>query len=157
MSQRLNYCKAAPELLRAMMEVEKLLEASGIDSTIRHLVKIRASQINGCAFCIDMHWKDARAAGESEMRLYSLDAWRESPFYSEQEQAALEWTESLTRVSETHAPDDVFELVRAQFDDKQLAELTWAIAAINAWNRMAIGFRAQPGAYKPAPHASSSQ
>ncbi len=157
MTQRMNYYKAAPELLKAMLEVENRLESSGIDSTIRHLVKLRASQINGCAFCIDMHWKDARAAGESEMRLYSLDAWRESPFYSEPERAALEWTESLTRVSETHAPDEAYELVRAQFDDKQLAELTWAIAAINAWNRMAIGFRAQPGAYRPASLASAAQ
>src|SRR5690606_39961442 len=113
-------------------------------------VKLRTSLINGFAYCIDMHWKDARAAGESEQRLYALDAWRESPFYSERERAALEWTESLTHISRTHAPDDVFERVRAQFGAKELVALTWAIAAINAWNRIASAFRSEPGTYKPA-------
>jgi AhpD family alkylhydroperoxidase len=132
-----------------MLGLERSIHASGLEPALLHLLKLRASQINGCAYCIDMHWKDARAGGESEMRLYALDAWRESPFYNEREQAALEWTEALTLVAETHAPDETFARVRAQFDDKQLADLTWAIAAINAWNRVAIGFRATPGAYKP--------
>lgn len=156
MSQRLNYYKAAPELFRAMMAAEEALNASSVDASLRHLIKLRASQINGCAFCIDMHWKDARAAGESEMRLYSLAAWRETPFYTERERAALEWTEALTNISQTHAPDDAYELAHAHFDDKELAELSWAIALINAWNRMAIAFRAEPGAYKPRAHAVAS-
>lgn len=147
MSQRLNYMHASPEGFKAMMALETHCKAA-VEPMLLHLVKLRASQINGCAFCIDMHWKDARAAGETEMRLYSLDAWRETSFYTEKERAALAWTESLTRVSETHAPDEDYEVVRAQFSDKELADLTWAIAGINAWNRVAIAFRSEPGQYK---------
>jgi len=149
MKTRMEYWKIAPGAFKAMSSLEAYLRESGLDKGLLHMVKLRASQINGCAYCIDMHWKDARAGGESEMRLYALDAWRESPFYNEREQAALEWTEALTLVADTHAPDESFARVRAQFDDKQLADLTWAIAAINAWNRVAIGFRATPGAYRP--------
>src|SRR6185369_2629864 len=117
------------------------VRASGLEPNLLHMVKLRASQINGCAYCIDMHWKDARAAGETEMRLYALNAWHESPFYTERERAALEWTDALTLVQQTHAPDAAYERARAQFNDRELADLTWAIAAINAWNRMGIGFR----------------
>ena len=149
MEQRIEYTKVAPGVYQAMQALGKYLSQSGLEPGLQDLVKLRASQINGCAYCIDMHWKDARAAGESEMRLYALDAWRESPFYTESEQAALEWTEALTLIATTHAPDDSFARVRAQFDEKQLASLTWAIAAINAWNRIAIAFRATPGQYAP--------
>jgi AhpD family alkylhydroperoxidase len=147
MTQRLNYVNASPDPFKAMAALDKLL-SSGVEPTLFHLVKLRASQINGCAYCIDMHWKDARAGGETEQRLYGLDAWRESPYYTEKERAALAWTESLTLVSETNAPDSDFAGVREHFDDRQLADLTWTIAAINAWNRVAIGFRSVPGAYK---------
>lgn len=150
MQHRMNYPKASPDAYKAMLGMETYLNTCGLDHALLHLIKLRASQINGCAFCIDMHWKDARAGGETEQRLYALDAWRESPFYTDRERAALAWTDALTNISSTHAPDDAFEQVRAQFDDKGLADLTWAIAAINAWNRMAIAFRAVPGRYQPA-------
>ena len=145
----MNYPKASPEAFRAMMGVETYLHGCGIEPSLLHILKLRASQINGCAYCIDMHWKDSRAAGEPEHRLYALDAWRESPFYTERERAALAWCESLTNISATHAPDEDFAAVRAHFDDKSLVDLTWIIAAINAWNRMAIAFRAVPGKYQP--------
>jgi AhpD family alkylhydroperoxidase len=153
MPQRLNYFGAAPEGLKAMMDLERYLAASSIDHTLRHLVKLRASQINGCAYCIDMHWKDARAAGETEQRLYGLDAWRESPtYYTPREMAALAWTEALTKITEGHASDAVFEQVRPHFNDRELADLSLVISTINAWNRLAIGFRAEPGKYKPGMH-----
>ena len=112
------------------------------------MLKLRASQINGCAFCIDMHWKDAKAAGETEQRLYGLNAWRESPYYSEKERAALEWAENVTLVSETHIPDDVYARVRSQYSEKEIVDLTLAIGMINLWNRVAISFRAEPGQYQ---------
>jgi AhpD family alkylhydroperoxidase len=146
--KRLDYVKAAPAAFKAMLALEHYLGTS-VDRTIVNLVKLRASQMNGCAFCIDMHWKEARASGETEQRLYGLDAWRESPYYTERERAALTWTEALTNVSSTHAPDDDYALARAHFDDKGIADLTWAVAAINAWNRVAIGFRSTPGVYQP--------
>lgn len=145
----MNYVKASPDAFKAMMGVETYLHSCGLEPALLHILKLRSSQINGCAYCIDMHWKDSRAAGEPEHRLYALDAWRESPFYTERERAALAWCDALTRISETHAPDEVFAKVREHFDDKSLADLTWAIAAINAWNRMAIAFRAVPGKYQP--------
>lgn len=151
MSQRLDYGKASPEGFRAMLGVEKHVMAS-VDSALVHLVKLRASQVNGCAYCIDMHWKDARAAGESEMRLYGLDAWRESPYYSERERAVLAWTEAVTLISQTHAPDAEFGALREHFSEKEITDLTWAIAAINAWNRVAIAFRATPGEYQTRKH-----
>ena len=120
-----------------------------LDSTLRHLIKIRASQINGCAYCIDMHTKDARLMGESEQRIYALSAWRETPFFTDRERAALEWAETVTRVSETHVPDDVYERVRQQFSESELVALTFAVVAINAWNRLAISFRAPAGTYQP--------
>ena len=116
------------------------------------MVKLRASQMNGCAYCIDMHWKDARAAGESEQRLYGLDAWREASYYTDRERAALEWTEALTNITDGHVPDAVYDAVRGHFSDKELADLTWAVAAINAWNRVAIAFRSEAGTYEPVAH-----
>lgn len=148
MTQRMDYIKASPETFRAMLGVENLLRGS-LDAPLLHMVKLRASQINGCAYCIDMHWKDARAAGQSEQKLYALNAWRESPFYTDRERAALAWTESLTLVAQTHAPDAEFVAVREHFNDRELADLSWTIAAINAWNRIGIGFRSTPGAYQP--------
>ena len=141
MKPRLNYLQAAPETLKALMALETHLANSGLEQSLYHLVKTRASQINGCAYCIHMHTRDARAHGETEERLYLLDAWRESPLYTERERAALAWTDSLTRISETHAPDADYELVRAQFKDDELVKLTALIGMINAWNRLAIGFR----------------
>ena len=121
-----------------------------------HLVALRASQINGCAFCLDMHWKDLRAAGESEERIYSLDVWRESPLYSERERAALELCEAMTLVAETHVPDDVWERARASFDDDELAQLVIAISAINSWNRLNITARVEPGHYQPGAFADAA-
>lgn len=147
MSARMNYVKAAPAAFKAMLAVEQAIRDT-LDAKLVHLVKVRASQINGCAYCIDMHWKDARADGETEERLYMLAGWHESELYTDRERAALAWTESLTNVSQTHAPDDVYEEARSHFAEQDLANLTWAIAAINAWNRIAIGFRAEPGKYQ---------
>jgi len=141
--------KVSPGAYRPLVELEKYLQECGLEEKLLLLIKLRASQINGCAYCLDMHWKDLRAVGESEQRLYSLDAWEESPFYSERERAALAWTEAVTRVSETHVPDDVHERVKKHFSEKELADLTVAIAAINAWNRLAIAGRTTPGAYQP--------
>jgi len=144
-----NLMETFPEGYRAVRAFDKAVAAGPLDHTLFELVKLRASQINGCAYCIDMHSKDARAAGETEQRLYLLDAWREAPFYTDRERAAFAWTEAVTKVTEGHVPDAVFEEVREQFNDKELADLTMAIAAINAWNRMAISFRALPGGYQP--------
>jgi AhpD family alkylhydroperoxidase len=149
---RIDYSKASPEAVKTLLGMERYLRNCGLEESLLLLVKMRSSQMNGCAYCLDMHSKDARAAGETEQRLYVLNAWRESPFYTDRERAALAWTESLTRIADTHAPDDVFEEVREQFDEKELMDLTLAIVAINSWNRIAIGFRAVPGEYQP-PHA----
>ncbi|HET9804202.1 MAG TPA: carboxymuconolactone decarboxylase family protein [Candidatus Acidoferrum sp.] len=146
---RLDYAKHALEPLRSLYAIERYLHDSGIDIKLLHMMKLRASQINGCAYCIDMHWKDAKAAGETEQRLYGLNAWRESPYYTDKERAALEWTEAVTLVSETHVPDDVYERVRAQYSEKEIVDLTLAIGTINLWNRVAISFRAEPGKYQP--------
>ena len=134
---------------RAMFSLQNEVESSGLDRLLLALVKIRASQINGCAYCIDMHTKDARLMGESEQRIYALSAWRETPFFTDRERAALEWAETVTRVSETHVPDDVYERVRQQFSESELVALTFAVVAINAWNRLAISFRAPAGTYQP--------
>jgi AhpD family alkylhydroperoxidase len=156
MDARLDYAKLAPEPVKALYSLEKYLGDCGLEHTLRELVKIRASQINGCAFCIDMHTKDARAAGETEQRIYALNAWRETPFFTARERAALAWTEAVTRISEEGVPDDLYEEAADQLSEKELVDLTWAVAAINAWNRMAISFRAVPGAYKPHVRAASS-
>jgi AhpD family alkylhydroperoxidase len=141
MKPRMNYYQAAPETIKALVAVEDQIKASGLELSLIELVKTRASQINGCAFCIYMHTTDARKNGETEQRLYLLDAWRESPLYTERERAALAWTEALTLISQTHAPDDVYEAMRAQFSEAEAVNLTVLIGAINAWNRVAIGFR----------------
>lgn len=152
MQTRLDYIKASPECFQVMLTLDSKLRAK-VDHSLFHLVKLRASQINGCAFCIDMHWKDARAGGESEQRLYGLDAWRESPYYTDAERAALEWTECLTRLDARGVPDEAFEALRSHFSDAQIADLSWTIAAINAWNRMGVGLRPKAGAYQPPKHA----
>jgi AhpD family alkylhydroperoxidase len=144
MKSRMNPYQAAPDTLKALTALEAQVQGSGLEQSLIELVKTRASQINGCAFCINMHTQDARKHGETEQRLYLLDAWRESPVYSDRERAALAWTEAVTRISETHAPDDVYEEVRAQFSEADTANLTMLIATINAWNRIAIGFRLVP-------------
>ena len=150
METRFNYAKAAPGAYQAMLGLEKYLHDCGLEQPLIHLIKLRASQINGCAYCIDMHWKDLRAIGEGEQRLYALDAWRESPFYSDRERAALEWTENVTLIANGHAPDEVYDRVRPFFNDRELADLTLAIATINAWNRLAISSRTPAGSYQPA-------
>lgn len=152
MEMRFNTATTSPPGYKALLGLETYLATCGLETTLLHLIKLRTSQVNGCAFCIDMHWKDLRAAGESEQRLYGLDAWREAPYYTDRERAALEWTESLTLISSTHAPDDVYERVRGHFNDKELGDLTLAIAAINAWNRIAISSRTPAGSYKARAH-----
>jgi AhpD family alkylhydroperoxidase len=152
MEPRIGYDKAAPGAFQAMMGLEQYVRQTGLEPALVELVKLRASQINGCAYCIDMHSKDARARGETEQRLYGLSAWRETPFYTDKERAALAWTEAVTKVSKTHVPDDVYELARRQFGERELVDLTLAIAAINSWNRLAISFRAVPGTYQPPRH-----
>ncbi len=149
---RIPYMKHAGEALRAMGALERYLAKCSLDPKLLNLVRLRASQINGCAYCIDMHWKDLRAEGESEQRLYGLDAWRESPYYTARERAALAWTEAVTLVSQTHAEDAVYEAVRGQFSEQELVDLTWTVAAINTWNRLAISMRAEPGKYQVPAH-----
>lgn len=149
MQQRLDYIKIAPDALKAMRGLETYVRSSGMDRTLLELIKTRASQINGCAYCIDMHTKDARAHGETEQRLYALSAWREAPFFTDKERAALAWTEALTLVSQTNAPDEVYNELRNHFSDLEIVNLSYAITTINAWNRLAIGFRAQAGTYQP--------
>jgi len=150
MEERIHYTKVSPGAYHAMLGLEKYLHECGLEQPLIHLIKLRASQINGCAYCLDMHWKDLRSIGEDEQRMYSLDAWQESPYYTERERAALAWTEAVTRVAETHVPDDVYEQVRRQFNEKELADLTIAVATVNAWNRLAIAARTAPGMYQPA-------
>ena len=142
MQTRMNYYKVAPEALKPMLDLEAYLKSCGLEHSLVELVKTRASQINGCAYCLHMHTRDARAAGETEARLYLLNAWHESQLYTARERAALQWTEALTLVAETHAPDEAYEAVKAQFAEKELVNLTLLITTINAWNRLAIGFRA---------------
>ncbi len=148
MTQRLNALEVAKGAMKAMYGLETYLAKCGLEASLLHLLKLRVSQINGCAYCIDMHWKDLKAGGETEQRLYMLDAWRESPFYSERERAALAWAEAVTLVTEGHVPDEVFEEARGQFDDAELADLTLAVVAINGWNRLSIAFRTVPGTYQ---------
>jgi AhpD family alkylhydroperoxidase len=149
MTPRIDFQKRNPKPMQLMLNMEAYLAGCGLDHGLLHLVKMRASQINGCAYCIDMHSKDARAGGESEQRLYALDAWRETPFFNERERAALEWTEAVTLVNHGHVPDAVYNAAREKFSDEELVNLTLAITTINAWNRLAISFRAVPGTYQP--------
>jgi AhpD family alkylhydroperoxidase len=139
----------APKAYQLLATTQAYVDHCGLDRLLLELVKMRASQIDGCAFCIDMHSKDARALGETEQRLYALNAWRETPFYTERERAALEWTEVITLIADTHAPDEIYERVKEHFTPEELANLTLAITVINSWNRMAIAFRLVPGAYTP--------
>lgn len=141
MKPRLDPFAVAPEIMQAMRELENRVKNSGLEHSLIELVKTRASQINGCAYCIHMHTRDARANGESEERLYLLPAWEESPLYTERERAALQWTEALTLVSETHAPDSAYDALKAHFSEEEQVKLTLLIGTINAWNRIAIGFR----------------
>lgn len=157
MNARINLMNVNPGVLQAMLGLEKQVSKSGLDSKLLDLVRMRASQINGCAYCLDMHSKDARADGETEQRLYGLDAWRETPYYSARERAALEWTEALTLVMEEHVPDDVYERVRQNFSEDELTHLSLAIVAINGWNRLNVAARTVPGDYVPrrlATHAA---
>ncbi len=149
MQTRSDYGKAAPGSVQAMYKLEKYVQESGLEHALLELIKTRVSQINGCAFCIDMHTKDARAAGETEQRLYGLSAWREAPYYSERERAALAWAEVVTNISQTHASDEEYEAARARFGEEELVKLTMAVIAINGWNRLAIAFRTEAGKYQP--------
>lgn len=151
MEVRFNYVKAAPGVYEAMQGLEKYLRQCGLEESLLHLIKLRASQINGCAYCLDMHWKDLIASGENEQRLYLLDAWRESPYYSDRERSALAWTEAVTLITQGHVPDAVYDEARSHFNAKELSDLTLAVAAINAWNRLSIASRVLPGSYQPAP------
>ncbi|MBZ5569206.1 MAG: carboxymuconolactone decarboxylase family protein [Acidobacteriia bacterium] len=150
MEARFSYAKAAPGAVKAMLGLGQYLHECGLEERLLNLIYVRASQINGCAYCLDMHWKDSRTIGENEQRLYSLDAWRECPFYSDRERAALTWTEAVTLIANGHVPDEVYEAVRPHFSEKELSDLTLAVATINAWNRLSISSRTVPGDYQPA-------
>ncbi len=151
MHMRFDYRAASPEAIGALSALQRYVDGCGLEASLLELVKLRASFINGCAFCIDMHTKDARARGESEQRLYAVPVWRETPFFSDRERAALAWTEAVTLIGRDHVPDAVYEQARQQFSDKELVDLTFAVIAINSWNRLAITFRTVPGSYQPAP------
>ena len=157
MQPRLDAQKASPAAYTAMLGLEGFVrKASKLEHSLVELIKVRASQINGCAFCIDMHTKDARAAGETEQRLYALSAWRETPFFTDRERAALAWAEAVTLVAEGHVPDDVYEQAKQQFSEEELVNLTMAVVTINGWNRLTIAFRAVPGQYQPASHKTEA-
>ena len=147
---RINYAKLSPGPYDAMEHIDRYLHECHVEQKLLHLIRLRASQLNHCAYCIDMHWKDLRALGESEQRLYGLDAWRESPYYTDRERAALAWTEAVTFVAETGVPDSVYQAARAHFSEAEVADLTLAVAAINAWNRLSIAARAPAGKYRSA-------
>lgn len=149
MKPRIDYSKLSPEGYKAMLGLEQYLSKSTIDKKLLHLLKLRVSQINGCAFCLDMHWKDLKVEGENEQRMYSLDAWRETPYYTERERAALAWAEAVTNIKDGHAPDELYEEVRKHFSEQEVADLTLAVVAINGWNRVSIAFRVVPGTYQP--------
>ncbi|HTO17294.1 MAG TPA: carboxymuconolactone decarboxylase family protein [Edaphocola sp.] len=149
MKSRLDYNKVAPEALKGMIALEKYLHNSSLDKITFELVKTRASQINACAYCLDMHTKDARKAGETEQRLYALSAWRETPFFTDKERAALEWTEEVTLIGQHQISDELYARMLQQFSEKELVDLTMAIIAINGWNRLAIPFRTEAGSYNP--------
>ena len=150
MKPRLSYGKAAPGIYDAMDALDQYLAKCGLEESLLHLIRLRASQINGCAYCLDMHWKDLAAIGEKDLRLYSLDAWKECPYYTERERAALAWTEAVTRIADDHVPDAVYAEVRPHFSEKELSDITMTVATINAWNRLSIAARLVPGNYLPA-------
>ena len=153
MTARMNYGTVAPGLYEAMDALDQYVGKCGLDEVLLHLVRLRASQINGCAYCLDMHWKDLRALGEGELRLYSLDAWRECPYYTDRERAALAWTEAVTLITDGHVPDRVHDEARSHFSERELSDLTLAVATINAWNRLSIAARLVPGNYQAATSA----
>jgi AhpD family alkylhydroperoxidase len=152
MNSRIDVQRVAPRALQAMLGLQNYVNGAGLERNLLELVKMRASQINGCAYCLDMHSKDARAQGESEQRMYLLNAWRETQLYSPRERAALEWTEALTRIADAHVPDDTYAAVREHFSEDELVNLSLAVVAINGWNRLMIGFRVEGGSYKPGAH-----
>ncbi len=156
MTPRIDHRRAAPGAGRALLGVEEYVHASGLESGLLHLIKARASQLNGCAYCLDMHTKDARADGDTEQRLYLLPAWREAPFYTERERAALAWTEAVTLVNQQPVSDQVYDAVRRQFSERELVDLTMAVIAINGWNRLNVALRTEAGAYQPRAHAASA-
>jgi AhpD family alkylhydroperoxidase len=149
MEPRIDFIRLSPEGYKAMLGLEHYLSTSTVEKKLLHLVKLRVSQINGCAFCLDMHWKDLKVEGETDQRMYSLDAWRETSYYTDRERAALAWAEAVTNISDGHAPDELFEEARQYFSEQELADLTLAVAAINGWNRISIAFRVVPGTYQP--------
>ena len=149
MEERLGYSRIAPEAVEILRKLEHYVKGTGLEPDLIELVKIRASQLNGCAYCIDMHTKDARTRGESEQRLYGVSTWREAPFYSERERAALAWAESVTEIGRDRVPDELYIEVSRHFSEKELVDLTMAVIAINGWNRLAISFRTLPGSYQP--------
>ena len=149
MKARIDLMRGNTKFFQPLLAMQSLIEAGGLDAKLLYLVQMRASQINGCAYCLDMHSKDARAAGETEQRLYGLDAWRETPYFNQRERAALEWTEAVTLVSATHVPDSVYEAVREQFSEEEIKTLTLAVGMINLWNRLNVSLRTVPGDYKP--------
>jgi AhpD family alkylhydroperoxidase len=157
MEPRIDYGRLVPEVRTAMWRLEHYVHGSGLDPKLLELVKLRASLINGCAYCVDMHTKVARSLGETEQRLYAVSVWRETPFYTARERAALAWTEAVTLIHVDHVPDDVYEEARRQFDEKELVDLTAAIVAINGWNRFAVAFRTVPGTFQPGRPASGDQ
>jgi AhpD family alkylhydroperoxidase len=150
MTARLHYGKIAPGIYEAMDALDRYIQTCAVEKSLIVLVQFRASQINGCAYCLDMHWKDLTAMGERAQRLYSLEAWRECPYYTDRERAALTWTEAVTLVNDGRVPETVYQEVRPHFTEKELADLTLAVAAINAWNRLSIAGRLHPGTYQPA-------
>lgn len=149
--RRIDYGRVAPGAMRAMLGLEHYARTSGLEHGLLELVKLRASYLNGCAFCVDMHTKDARLEGETEQRLYAIPVWRETPFFTPRERAALAWTEAVTEVGRSAVPDELFEEVREHFTEAELVNLTMAVIAINGWNRLAISFRTEPGSYQPEP------
>ena len=157
MEQRIDMMAVSPDALKAMLGLSGYVHKSGLDNKLIDLINLRVSQINGCAYCIDMHWKDLRAVGETEQRLYGLDAWRESPYYTERERAVLAWAEAVTLVADTHVPDDVYEEVKRHFNAGELANLTLAVVAINGWNRLNIAYRTTPGTYQPGAFQSTAK
>lgn len=150
MTQRIDYQSIAPDAVKAMYGLEKYVHGCGLEGSLLELVKYRASQMNGCGYCMDMHTKDARSKGETEQRLYCLSAWRETPFYTQRERAALAWTEAVTLLAQRQVPDDIYEDARRHFSELELVNLTMAIVAINGWNRLAVSFRREVGTYQPA-------
>ena len=156
MQSRIDYRHVAPGAVAAMHEVQRYVDHCGLEKLLLELVKLRASQINSCAYCVDMHSKDARVLGESKQRLYAVAVWREAPFFTDRERAALAWTEAVTLIAQTGVPEDIYQAARRQFSEKELVDLTMAIIAINGWNRLAVSFRALAGTYQPAPRAEAT-